>query len=951
VTGRVFDSSNGWLLLGVEVRVEGTNSAATTDLYGSYLIEGIAPGKVMLIFSKEGYRTVSVSDVSIAEEAPARIDVTLESESSDVVRLETFTVTAEEVENSPTRQIMARKAAVVPIERFDSTDFAKFPAADAADLLRLMPGINIASGPSGRFAVVRGLSERYNPVLLDGVVLPSPDPERQTPHLDLFPSKLMDALVVFKAASPDLPSFASGGAIDIRTRPFPDERNGQIQIGFRADEGVFHGEEFHTYRTDGWLDHLAYGNNDRAKGLPNVRLDSGSLFHFQDAETTFGYRAKSLPIGLRLAGNFEDRKILGESERELGYSFHLTYDSGYSTRSRFDVERSSGAFLPGQPPPPLSDPESYDANESHESLQEISVGLIGVAGLRLGDGNSVTLSTFIAQNGEDVVTVGVGRGQSGTYPYHSLHYKQRNLTSLRLGGEHSLGQSIDGKLRWRISRLGTSQEEPDYRFVPYELNSGAGGAFGMIAGGPERRVTRYWREVQEDTWSASFDYGARWFQGLLPEISFRVGLMLETTDRGFDETGFYWNGSSFTFDDFDLELAYEMNRRAFGPGNVPSAGMNDFSTDVSAERSVAAPFASASFRLWEGADPRHHLTLNCGAQLENYRMDASGLNLWGNYSVGAFYQQNPWLVSDARYEPDGPFDFFRRYFVSQRENSLHPSAGLVFAPEENFYLRLNVSQTTARPSFREAGPYYTVDQITLANVAGNIALRQSAVSNYDLRAEYFFNKSLDLVAFSVFAKDIEDPIERIGLEGEFNPKLTDTWVNNPATAHVRGLETEFRKSLGFIHDNLSGVTLGGNATWIDAEVGRIEREQKNPALFRSKRRLFDQPEWILNGHVTVSSERFGFSTTFSASVLSDTLRVANQVQVDEFAEGYTRLDLTVSQRIGKRWTLRCSASNLGNPERRIILDPDYVDAATAGGFAFSRWREGRSFSLSLQRQF
>jgi hypothetical protein len=60
--------------------------------------------------------------------------------------------------------------------------------------------------------VVRGLAERYNPILLDGFVLPSSDPERQAPELDLFPTRLVDAVVVSKVFESRLPGTSSGGA-------------------------------------------------------------------------------------------------------------------------------------------------------------------------------------------------------------------------------------------------------------------------------------------------------------------------------------------------------------------------------------------------------------------------------------------------------------------------------------------------------------------------------------------------------------------------------------------------------------------------------------------------------------------------------------------------------------------------------------------------------------------
>jgi hypothetical protein len=938
VSGRVFDRSLGEPIAGAEVAIAGTGASAATDLGGRFVLEGVEAGTVDLVFRAEGFQTARVTGVAVEAGAVAPVSISLDRAGEDeVVLLEEFEVKSEVLANSRIQQAMARKAAPVPVDQMSSADIGKFSGADAADLLRLMPGVSIASGPSGKFAVVRGLAERYNPVLLDGIVLPSPDPERQTPQLDLFPAKLMDAVAVYKAFHPGLPAFSSGGAVDLRSRPFPERRNGQLEIGLRADEGVFRNERFLSYSTNGNKDLFAWGKDDRAGGLPSVMLPNGAVAYFMDAGTPLGPRAKALPLGARLAFNIEDRVPWGGGGAEIGCALSIAYDSGYSNREVAEAE-PNGYLLPGWPIP--TEAEAFDTNRSRESTEEVSIGLLGVLGLKVGSEHTVSLSVFAAQNGEDVATDGAGAGQGGAFGYYTLHYKQRNLTSVRLGGEHALGASVEGRLAWRVARVWTSQEEPDYRFVPYEVNaSGTGGAWGMVAGGPERRVTRYWREVGEDAWTGGADYAFR----LRPQLGLRLGVLAERTQRVFTEQVHYWGGSSFTFDDFAVELPRVMAELG-GP-------MPESKSDVGAERRVVAPFLGIEARLREGGGARGGLTLNAGVQHERYRMGIDGLSQFGSYSTMGFYQRNPALgVGDLRTEPGGPFGFFKRYFSGLEKNSLLPSAGLVWSPAENLFVRCNVSRTTARPSFREAGPYYTLDQVTLASVHGNIALRPSTVRNFDLRAEYFFSGSADLVALSLFAKRIAGAIERVGLDGEFSPKLTDTWVNNPGEAVVRGAEVEFRKSLGFLGSWLEGFEIGGNGAWIDAEVPRLAFEQK-PALYRPRRRLYDQPGWIANAHLGWSHEKAGFSGTVSVSARSEVLHAANQVTVDEFLEGRAQVDLALSQRIGRAWMLRLAARNLGDPAIEITPDRGYISRPEAAGFAFARWKEGRSFALSLKRSF
>lgn len=943
IGGRVYNHRDGSPLMKVEVRVVGSETRTVSDMEGRYRLDYLIQEECDLSFSLAGFRTVTVTALKPGAKAdPVDVALVPGSDSSDVVTLSAVTVSGGSLANTPTRLNMERKRENVPIESFSSVEFSKFPITNAADALRLMPGISIASGPSGKFAVVRGLAERYNPVSLDGIVLPSPDPERQTPQLDIFPSKLLDALVVYKAFKPELPSYSSGGAIDLRTKPFPEARNGQVQFGVKVDEGVFERARFSTYSTNGSRDLLAIGKDDRVEG-PAVQVQpNGTRVSYMESDTPLGPRQRRLPVGARASVNFEDRLPLGESGMELAYGLSVAYDSSYSTTSKSDVEVSPGGVGPAF----LNFNSAPDTNDYVESTEEVGLGVVGIVGLKLSPEHRLVFSAFRAQSGDDTVSEGIAKGEGGTFGYHQLHYKQRNLTSLRLGGDHVIGSAQEDRLNWRVARVSTSQEEPDFRFVPFEINtSGRGGRFGMVAGGPERRLTRYWRDVAEDSWVGGADYQFTLRPNWANDLNLKLGWLADSTERKFTEKVFYWGGSNFAFSDFIIELPAEMNRRS------PAQGFVESNSDVNAKRDVLAPFLDVSTRVLGRDGATGGLNLNAGVQFERYRLSTNGLSQFGNYSTTAFYNANPSLgASVLRTEADGPFGFFRRYFNDQKTSSWLPTAGLVWTARENLIFRLSASKTTARPSFREIGPYYTLDQVTLSSVHGNIALRQSKVENLDFRAEYFFPRSADLVAVSLFSKRVQGAIERVGLEGEFSPRLTDSWINNPNEARIDGVEFEFRKSLQFLGSTWSGFTIGGNGTLIDAKVLRLASELKSTA-YRSDRRLYDQPEWIANAYSSYSHKKAGFTATLSMTAISDVLRVANQGFVDEFAKGFSQMNLTMSQKFGQSWTLRASASNLTDPDREVVPDSEYVSSDDSNQFAYSRWREGRSYSLSILRDF
>ena len=73
---------------------------------------------------------------------------------------------------------------------------------------------------------------------------------------------------------------------------------------------------------------------------------------------------------------------------------------------------------------------------------------------------------------------------------------------------------------------------------------------------------------------------------------------------------------------------------------------------------------------------------------------------------------------------------------------------------EDFQLRFGYSETVARPDLREISDATYIDPLTEARVQGNPELDDSNLTNYDLRAEWFF-ASGDNLTVSLFYKDIE----------------------------------------------------------------------------------------------------------------------------------------------------------------------------------------------------
>ena len=128
------------------------------------------------------------------------------------------------------------------------------------------------------------------------------------------------------------------------------------------------------------------------------------------------------------------------------------------------------------------------------------------------------------------------------------------------------------------------------------------------------------------------------------------------------------------------------------------------------------------------------------------------------------------------------------------------------------------------------------------------------------------------------------------------------------------------------------------------------------------RRLFGQPEWIVNADVTFDHPEWGTKVSLVFFAISDVLDAAGAASLnnnndvfsftlDRYVDSFHQLDLVASQ----TWhvpllrgdiTLKGSVKNLTNSSRGILYDPDQ----TRNEIAERSFQIGQDFSFSIQYQ-
>src|SRR5690625_1416752 len=117
---------------------------------------------------------------------------------------------------------------------------------NAAQVIQRVPGITIAEN---RFVFIRGLSERYNNVMINNSIAPSTEVDKRTFSFDLISSGSLDRLMIYKSGSADLPGDFAGGVIQLFTVDHVDENYLKLNIGTGYRRGTT-GSDF--YQSKGW---------------------------------------------------------------------------------------------------------------------------------------------------------------------------------------------------------------------------------------------------------------------------------------------------------------------------------------------------------------------------------------------------------------------------------------------------------------------------------------------------------------------------------------------------------------------------------------------------------------------------------------------------------------------------------------------------------------------------
>ncbi len=984
IRGMVYDKDFEAPLPGAQVSIAETGETVTTTDEGNYVFREVAPGTYTLVFHKEGFARQIKSDVVVAAGQMTEVDVWMSGEFTEMEEFIVQDVQFDGGTEAELLQIRMESPALMDSISFDLMSQAG--AGDAASALKLVPGASIQDG---KYAVIRGLPDRYVNSQMNGVRLPTADADKRAVQLDQFPSAAIESIQVSKTFTPDQQGDASGGAVNVILKGIPEERFFKLsgQLGYRPD--VTGNDDYLSYDGGG----VGFWGNETRDPQTN-RIG-------ENWTGAVGVSRHDAPGDYKWSFATGGKHAISKLFRVGGFgSFFYEQDSSFFDNG---IDDKYWVEDPGDPMTPQYGSNErpnqanfktslFDVTQGSEQVQWGTLVTLGVE----TDNHTLTLVNLYTRTAEDVATLAEDtRGKKSLHkfwpqwygtdfedydpndPNHpgnqereaapflrteTLEYTERTTRTHQLNGTHELPDpgmqvnsvftSLNPEIDWRLSRSAAGLYQPDKRqfgslwwgesynpgyppHVPPFTSPEVHRPFKPAASHYIGNFQRIWKDISEDSDQYSLNVKFPFEQWSHDEGFLKLGVFDDTVSREYRQDSF----SNFGDNSDRVEPApwEDFWSRTYLSEDHPIFP-SDTDVDYDGDQDISAWYYMLDVPLCS------YLNIIGG-----YRFEKTELVIVNDADRHAFWNppgRGSTEVTPGFY-PDGADAQFE-------QDDVLPAIALEYTPLEKLKMRASYSETVARQTFKELTPIQQMDYLGGDVFVGYPGLKMSALKNYDLRCDYTPYEG-GLISLSYFHKEIQDPIEYVQRYGDF----TYTTPRNYPEGELSGYEIEVRQKMDRFWDRFEGLSIGANATFIDSEVTLPKEESESfsaPNIMApmSKRDMHNAPEHLYNffvlqdlgkmGSLDLTGTRLGvFYNVRGDTLVAGAGQSKGKFVPSVYEKEYGTLNMSVARDIGERGKMKFQAKNLLDPDIETVYRSEYIEDDVTK----TSYRKGMEFTVSL----
>ncbi|MBS7320589.1 MAG: carboxypeptidase-like regulatory domain-containing protein, partial [Myroides sp.] len=212
VKGYIYDSANNNEPLAyATVMLQNTSFGAEADENGYFEIECDA-GSYLLEASYMGYQTYVMP---YETGNPQNVSINLLPQDDN---LEEIVINVNNRKSSETALLGEQRRSLEIKQQIGAEELSRKGVGDVAAAVAKTAGISKQEGSNNVY--VRGLGDRYNSTTLNGLPVPSNDPEKKNINLELFSTDIVEYISIDKTFNSRNTGDFGGGNVDILSKDF-----------------------------------------------------------------------------------------------------------------------------------------------------------------------------------------------------------------------------------------------------------------------------------------------------------------------------------------------------------------------------------------------------------------------------------------------------------------------------------------------------------------------------------------------------------------------------------------------------------------------------------------------------------------------------------------------------------------------------------------------------------
>lgn len=858
IRGKVTDAETGEPLVGAIVTLEGASHPlnAFVQLDGSFVFKNLKPGTYTIKVSNIGYEELTGQQAILTESTPnAFVNIVLKVKATEMTAVDVSTKS----NGSDAGARGLEKKAISLQNILSEKTIQLLPDVTVANALQRVSGVSIQRSTSGegRYAIIRGMDERYNNTLVNGIKIPSPDAKYRYVPMDLFPSEILERLEVIKSLTPSMEGDAVGGTMNLVMKNAPEH------FLFSANASAGFSGLFSSSRPFSAFNHSAVNFRSPAEINGNSYVATQTDF----SRGNLNFTSKNLPLNSTAGITIGDRWL----HQRLGAILSASYQNIYrGSNSDFLVPNAQPQVVNGLD-------NQYVISDLYNrkySTQTSRLGIHNKIDFTLAPGHTLSLYNMYVQMNEyqtrstyDSVYL---NKLSDNFMRSRL--QKQSIYSSTLQGNHILNQFF--RFNWTGTYASAKSKVPDMAEYDYQSATTPG---------------KYIVQKMSRTWQHNADRDLAGYVNFLftPTLStlhpqFSIGGMYRHKSRNN-----YYNDYSLSpvlvgglpqyWSDFN-SAQYQFSPASLGTGNITAANPNTY---ISHEN-VSAGYVQLNFLVGQ------NWQIIGGARVEHTEQGFTTV----------MPKSFPAWEGNVKYTDLLPSVIFK-YTISSKQD-----------------IKASYFRSIVRPDFYEIIP--TQINGELFDIKGNDSLHHSIADNLDLRYE-LFPGGANQILIGAFYKTIHNPIE-YAIVRNGGPSAQFLMPENFGDAHNYGLEVVITKYIGMFGVSAnytytsSRITTNKQYFYRDPSLGITSK------IVSQTRPMQGQADHIGNLSLLYKNPKIGLDLQVAFVYTGKRIsQVSPYYNLDYYQLGQGILDFSFEQKLSHRFSIYGKVNNITNTPSKTVI--------------------------------